>query len=153
MIFCMYAAVICGCYTQKPTQLSSYFEGEPEFLNTEFDGSITMRTYGQGKNNKDAHSQALKNALYMVIFKGVKSNEPSTMLPLVLQANAREDHEEFFNKFFSDGGAYTRFVSLKDMAKRSDVKEYNAIQMKKTLTVTVDKPKLKKYLIKNKIIK
>lgn len=146
-------ATLSGCYTQKPTSVSSYYEAEPEFLNTEYDGAITMRTYGQGKNNRDAHTQALKNALYVVLFKGVKSNEPSTMRPLVPEANARDKHEAFFNKFFSDGGPYTRFVSLKDMARNSDVKEYNAIQMKKTLTVTIDKPKLKKYLIKNKIIK
>ncbi len=149
----MCLVAICSCYAQKKTQISSYYEAEPEFLNTEYDGSITLRTYGQGKNNRDAHTQAFKNAIYVVLFKGVKSNEPSTLRPLVPEANAKDKYEDFFNDFFSDGGAYTRFVSLKDMARKSKVKEYNAIQMKKTLTVTVDKPKLKKYLIKKKIIK
>lgn len=87
-----------------------------ECLNVELDGSITVRVTGAGRNRLDAKEQARKNAVYNVIFKGVKVIGKNSTLsrPLVYEVNAEEKYEAFVNAFFADGGKYLEFTSMED---------------------------------------
>ena len=97
-----------GC-SKKLADTGSYFHSGSEYLNSEGDGSITVRAYGMGKTREDAIEQACKNAVRDVLFKGVQTPENTILSrPLIREINAEEKYQYFFNPFFADGGAYRR---------------------------------------------
>lgn len=124
-------------------------------LNVELDGSITLRVKGSGRNRADAMEQAKKNAVYNVIFKGVKTEDANSVLsrPLVFEVNAAEKHSSFLYRFFADGGDYAKFVSMQDRKIGTNKMALKKAQAEWTTTVRVLRPQLEQYLIDNGIIK
>ena len=49
------------------------YDHEVRCLGRELDGSLTLEAYGKGRNRFDASEQAKKEAVYSVIFKGIKA--------------------------------------------------------------------------------
>lgn len=148
------ALILTSCYATKDHSTDAFYLNKCEFLNTELDGSMTLRAYGQGRNRIDARTQARKNAVYQVIFEGVNvPNNPSLSRPLIYEANAQQRYEEFFNAFFADGGEYTRFVNKKDKKDDTNEKSWGGTQTKISTTVTVERARLKAYLKEQGIIK
>jgi hypothetical protein len=97
----------------KTTSTASFYSYETECLGVEMDGVQTLKTVGKGKLRADAVRQAQKNALRDVIFKGnLKGSGDCAGKPLLLEVNAQEKYESYFNAFFKDGGDYENFVSL-----------------------------------------
>lgn len=123
-------------------------------LNVELDGSITVAVSGEGRNMDDAKAQARKNAVYNVIFKGVKTQDANSVIarPLIFEVNAAEKYASFMNRFFMDGGEYTRFVSMEDRRLGSGKRQKKGKQVSWTITVRVLRPQLEQYLIDNGII-
>ncbi len=126
-----------------------------ECLNVELDGSITVRVTGYGRNRLDAKEQARKNAVYNVIFKGVKvAGKNSTLSrPLIYEVNAEEKYETFVNAFFADGGKYLEFTSMDDRRALSNKKEKGGKQVEWSVTLRVLRPQLRQYLTEQNIIK
>lgn len=123
-------------------------------LGVELDGSQTLRVQGYGRNKNDAKEQAMKNAVYAVIFDGIRDGvEGCNMRPLVTEVNARERYEDYFDIFFSDKGAYKEYVSMRDTKKRSADKAKDRIGYSYDLTVRVLRPELKARLKADNIIK
>ena len=93
-----------------------YYTIESECLGSELDGSITLSSWGTGRNRFDAVDQAKKNALREVIFKGIRKGSPEcNQRPLLPEVNAEMKYEDFFNRFFSDRtDDYKKFCSGKD---------------------------------------
>lgn len=111
---------------------------ETECLGVEGDGSQTLRAWGFGKNKKDALEQAKKNAVYDVIFKGIRAGMAGcNTRPLINEVNARERHEDYFDKFFTDGGEYKKFVSDADEKRSSKDKSKSKIGVRYGVTVRV----------------
>ena len=78
-----------GCSPRNIT--SAYNTPEPIYMNDEADGSITVRAFGEGRNLYDAKTQARKNALRAVIFKGISvPGNAYLSRPLVTELNAQE---------------------------------------------------------------
>ncbi len=95
--------------------VSANYNYKTECFGTELDGSQTVKAWGTGRNRFDAVEQAKKNAVNDVIFKGINEGvQACQMRPLIIEVQAREKHEDYFNAFFADGGKYSEFVSLKD---------------------------------------
>lgn len=142
-----------GC-SKKLADTGSYFRSGTEYLNSEGDGSITVRAYGMGKTREDAIEQACKNAVHDVLFKGVLTPENTILSrPLIREINAQEKYQYFFNPFFADGGQYRRFVSLEDRRPKSDGRQANSVQQRYAVTVRVLRAELQQYLIEHHIVK
>lgn len=112
-------AVIVSLYScNHQRRIAGNYTYTTECLGVELDGSQTLKAWGKGRNRTDAIEQAYKNAVRDVIFKGIsKGNSECNMKPIVFEVNAQEKYEDYFNKFFADGGAYKEFVSEKDGSK------------------------------------
>lgn len=139
-----------------PTQkgISGDYHHKTECLGVELDGSQTLKAWGNGKNNSDAEEQAKKNAVRDVIFSGILDGKQGCEVkPLVSEANAREKYEEYFNRFFSDGGRYRRYVSLRDEGKEKRDKKQAHKSITIGMVVRVLRPELKKELIDEGILK
>lgn len=136
---------------EAQTTSSAYYTYEPECLGVELDGSQTLRVWGVGRNKKDAVEQAKKEAVRAVVFKGIHGGlEGCNTKPLLLEVNAEEKYEEYFNIFFMDGGEYSKYVSLKDEKrnglKKDKEKEDSRHFVKYAVTVRVLRSELKKRL-------
>ncbi len=144
-----------GCKT--PTKVSdtyAYTTFETECLGVELDGSQTLRAWGKGKNKSDAIEQAKKNAVRDVIFKGIDAGSGEcNHKPLILEVNAQEKYERYFNNFFRDGGEYLKFVNMKDEKSTSRIKSSDANQENFGVVVRVLRYELRQQLIKDNIIK
>jgi hypothetical protein len=144
-----------GCKT--PTKVSStyaYTTFETECLGVELDGSQTLRAWGKGKNKSDAIEQAKKNAVRDVLFNGINAGSGEcNQKPLILEVNAQEKYERYFNNFFSDGGEYLKFVNMKDEKSTSRIKSADLTQENFGVVVRVLRSELRQQLINDNIIK
>lgn len=122
-------------------------------MGVELDGSQTLRVLGYGRNREDAKEQAMKNAVWAVVFDGIRDgvNECNTR-PLVTEVNAKERYEDYFNLFFSDKGDYRQYVSLKDTKKRSTDRKKDKVGYNYEMTIRVLRAQLKARLKADNVI-
>lgn len=122
-------------------------------LGTELDGSQTLRVTGYGRNRSDAKEQAKKNAVYAVIFNGVRDGVKGCNLrPLVTEVNARERYEDYFNIFFMDNGEYLKYVSLRDTKRMSADRKKDKVGYSYEMTIRVLRAELKARLKADNVI-
>lgn len=122
-------------------------------MGTELDGSQTLRVLGYGRNKSDAKEQAMKNAVYAVVFSGIRDGAQGCNLrPLVTEVNARERYDEYFNIFFSDNGEYKNYVSLRDTKRRSADRSKDKLGYNYEMTVRVLRSELKERLKRDNVI-
>lgn len=122
-------------------------------MGVELDGSQTLRVQGYGRNRSDAKEQAMKNAVWAVIFDGIRDGvEGCNMRPLVTEVNAKERYEDYFNIFFSDNGEYKKYVSLRDTKKRSGGRVKDKLGYSYDLTIRVLRADLKARLKADNLI-
>lgn len=150
-----YGALLLGVVScSSKNKIGSYYTTEPFCLGTELDGSQTLRSWGNGRNITDGVEQAKKNAVYAVVFKGIHSgNGECEKKPLLMEVNAAEKYQYYFNEFFKDGGAYVQYVSSEDTRPGSRQKVRNDMQRKYETTVRVLRAELRERLIRDNILK
>ena len=118
LIVCLLA--ISPIVSTAQTNTAAYYNYEVECLGVELDGSQTLRAWGEGRNKKDAVEQAKKNAVRAVVFKGIQGGlQGCNTKPVLLEVNAEEKYEDYFNVFFMDNGEYLKYVSMKDEKRTS----------------------------------
>ncbi|MBR6508586.1 MAG: hypothetical protein IKT19_03575, partial [Paludibacteraceae bacterium] len=79
-------------------------------------GTALVRIWTYSKSNKVAISQAAKNAVHAIMFKGYPASNDGTRIvgrePLIADPAIEEKKAEYFEDFFKEGGAYQRYVSF-----------------------------------------
>ncbi len=143
---------LCSCATTK--SISGYYDFKTECLGVAYDGSQTLKVWGDGVDEVTAIEQAKKRAVRDVVLYGISSGSAEcNQKPLVLEVNAEERYENYFNAFFSDSGKYNEYVFLYgDNSKSSDaVKSKQGV--KYGVTVKVLRSELKEQLKADGIIK
>lgn len=149
----MVMMALWSCGSSKTSE-ASYYTMETTYIGSEMDGSITLRAWGDGNSKKDAVEQALKQAVYDVIFSNnIKGTTGIDTRPLVLEANAKEKYQNYFNAFFTDGGEYLDYVSQKDEKSNSKQVLENRNAYRYGVTVRVLRSALKAKLQQDGIIK
>lgn len=145
--------VLWSCGSSKTSE-ASYYTMETTCIGSELDGSITLRAWGNGNSKKDAVEQALKQAVYDVIFSGnIKGTTGIDVRPLIVEVNAKEKYQNYFNTFFTDGGEYLNYVSKKDEKSNSKQVLENRNTYRYGVTVRVLRSALKSKLQQDGIIK
>ncbi len=105
--------MVAACNPQR--HIAGNYTFKTSCMGVELDGSQTLKAWGDGRNRTDAVEQAYKNAVRDVIFVGITDGkEDCNTKPIIFEVNAQEKYQDYFNKFFADGGAYKEFVSQKD---------------------------------------
>lgn len=146
---------LAGCKT--PQVIDSTYAGSTfaiECMGTDLDGSQTLRSWGTGKNKAQAMENAKKNAVRAVLFEGINAGTGDcNRKPLIFEVNAEEKYEQYFNRFFADGGAYKAFTSMTDEKRTSRLKSTNSSIESWGIVVRVDRAALRQRLIDDGIIK
>lgn len=157
-LFAITLGIIMANGAEAQTSVSAYSDYEVECLGVELDGSQTMRVWGVGRNKRDAVEQAKKNAVRVVLFKGIRGGMSGcNTRPVIFEVNAEEKYEDYFNVFFKDGGEYSKYVSMKDEKRASLFKkdkdhENSQHFVKCGVTVRVLRSELQKRLIEDNIL-
>lgn len=152
VVFAVAVLSISSCKT--PTVISSEYSTsrfEVTCLGIDPNGAQTLRSWGNGINKGQAIEQAKRNAVEAVMFKGIQSNGDCNKRPLINEVNARERYEEYFNKFFKEGGAYEKYVTL-DEKRTSRIKSSGSSMEAWGVVVTIDRLALKNRLIDDNVI-
>lgn len=145
-------ALLSLAYADAQTQ-TVYARSSIRCMGVELDGSQTLRVQGYGRNRMDAKEQAMKNAVWTVIFDGIRDGaEGCNMRPLVTEVNAKERYEDYFNLFFADNGAYKEYVTLRDTKRRSGGRVKDKVGYAYDLTIRVLRPQLKARLKADNVI-
>lgn len=151
LILTMIAVLSVTC-SEAQTQ-PVYARSSIRCMGVELDGSQTLRVQGYGRNRSDAKEQAKKNAVWAVIFDGIRDGvEGCNMRPLVTEVNAKERYEDYFNLFFADDGEYKKYVSLRDTKKRSGGRSKDKLGYDYDLTIRVLRAELKARLKADNVI-
>lgn len=141
----------CG---SSPKTVGAHYSSETECLGAELDGSQTLRAWGTGRNKTDAVEQARKNAVRDILFEGItKGSGDCNIKPLLMEVNAQEKYEYYFNTFFQDGGDYKEYVSNEDTRSGSSISSSTNTQVKYGVVVRVLRSELKERLIRDQILK
>ena len=136
--------------------ISGNYAKETECLGVEMDGSQTVKSWGFGRGRLDAVEQAKKAAVRDVLFKGIRNGKDEcNQKPVINEVNAQEKYEDYFNKFFADGGAYKNFVSMKDETIKMGAKDRKSATdgTQYGVVVRVLRSELKAQMIKDNILK
>lgn len=146
-------AVLTGCKgKEKVVQTASYFNQTTECLGKQADGTQLLKVWARGTSRADAVREAKKKAIEEVLFRGIAAgNTECSAYPVVDAPNARTVHEAYFNKFFTDGGGFKKYVDEVDKDSRNTFQGSNGTQVW-GIVVQVDRPALKKRMQKDKII-
>ncbi len=138
-----------SCGTVKSTAFMDY---HTQYIGSELDGSITVRSFGKARNALDSYEQAQKQAVYDIVFTEIHKKDGSTIKPLLLEINAKEKYEDYFNAFFKDDGEYKNYCSMKEKRYLSSRWARTNAQSVCETTVCVYRNTLKEKLIKDGII-
>lgn len=122
-----------------------------ECAGTGTDGNYLVKVWSYVKGPKKATTEVVKrNAIHGVIFRGFQGKQGCTsQRPLVKSPAVEEEKADFFERFFADGGAYSKYASLTGTPEVVKIgKEY-----KVGYIVTVSKDMLRKDLEAAGIVK
>lgn len=101
------------CQAQRRRNPAAFYDYEVECMGTGRDGTQLLKVWGYGRRVDQAVDQAKKNAVHAVIFRGITSGKPGCMQrPLATRPGTEQQHREFFEAFFREGGRYLNFVSI-----------------------------------------
>lgn len=153
-LFMLCLSLLTACNSSR---IAGNYNFETECLGVEMDGSQTVKAWGNGRNRFDATEQAKKEAVNDVIFNGIlKGKQDCQVRPLVVEVNAREKYEDYFNVFFADNGRFLDFVSLKDARLGKKIKG-DRFKSRSGITygviLRVQRSELKKLLLNDGILK
>lgn len=138
----------CSKKVHEPTTLA-YADHATECINKDPSGTLTLKVWGQGLDEKSARTNAAKKAVEEVVFTNITGNKFNA-LAILPAPTARAAHREYFNKFFKDNGGYRKFVRSEKPDKKEYV--YGNQQVMVPMIIVVDREKLIDKLKKDKIL-
>lgn len=143
---------LTGCKSNETTT-TAFHSYSTECLGKSMDGSQTLRVWASGRNRADAIEQAKKKAVYDMVFTGIQAGSGDcNSYPIVDEANARKKYEDYFDLFFADGGAYSKYVSI-DNQKKSAMQRFQGDGTQTFgIIVTVNRSALRQRLVSDNII-
>lgn len=119
-------------------------------------GTVLIKVWSYSNKRQASENKAKLNGVKAVLFDGIPEgiqNRVKGRKPLVTPEQ-REKHKDFFEKFLSDGGGYTNYVSLSNdgsIAAQDRLKVGK--QYKTGMVMLIQRERLSKFLESKKIIK
>lgn len=102
-----------GQAKKKADKATEEWRYEIECAGIGTDGTYLIKVWSYSKKGSVAISQAKKNAVHGIIFKGFAGGGRgcNSQKPLASNPNIEMEKKDFFEPFFEDGGKYMKFVS------------------------------------------
>lgn len=136
----------CGKKAQ-PTTIAYRSNHDTELLAKDPTGSVTIRVWGTGLDNKAARENAARKAVEEVTFSSLANNHES-VLPILPAPTTRAKHREYFNKFFKS--KYKKYIKSEKPEKEEYMKGNQQVAV--PMIVVVDREAIIKQLKKDNVI-
>lgn len=107
------ALLLVGC---KSKQIARY-DYESTIVEVGTQGTAVVKAWGEGRTIAAAKVDAKRNAVYSILFKGFPSANginSTDLRPMITNANAEQQHYDYFKKFFEDDGKFLQYVRFAD---------------------------------------
>lgn len=144
--------LLAGCKSKEVTT-AAFHNYTTECIGKSMDGTQTLRVWASGRNKADAIEQAKKKAVYDVVFAGIQAGSGEcNAYPVIDEANARKKYEDYFDLFFADGGAYTKYVSMANQRTSAMQRHYGDGTQTFGIIVTVNRSALRQRFEHDNII-
>lgn len=150
---CTITMISCGTQRIATTQHSSNNDVF-ECIGLTEKGECMVTATGVGANASLISSIVQKNAIYALLFDGIKGNEENRikdLLPMIPDKNSFNIKTEYFTPFFSTNGKYLQFIKPMPGALPKTIRTKSGYMV--TSTYLIDKNALRKELEANGIIK
>jgi len=92
---------IVGCKTTQFTKSVNYLSGDAQ--------TLSLRSSGMGINELSAISNAEKNAVEAILFRGIPNSQQKEPLVSVSEKEAKQIYKKYFDEFFA-GERYKTFI-------------------------------------------
>lgn len=143
MLSALSIAVTLGCSNKTlPTADVNYLSGS--------NGTITVRAIGSGSNQQDAMMDAGKNAVNVLLFRGLPESEQKTAIIGTNETEEIAKHKVYFEEFYNQKRYNTFIMSsvpVSDLIKQSGGQKRQAVDVKVNISA------LKKDLEQNNIVR
>jgi hypothetical protein len=141
-----------GCAEQK--KLNSSYTYKTECLGAEFDGSQTVVAYSDKRNREDAIEEAKKVAIREILFTGLREGKPECdVKPILNEANAYANHEEYFNRFFTSAyKTFALFIEERAGQKAKQQQKLKDVTQSTGYVLKISRPALKQKMISDGIL-
>jgi hypothetical protein len=107
----LFAISYFNSFSQSKNTTGVYYDYKVRCIGKELDGSLTLEAFGKGRNYFDASEQAKKDAVFAVIFLGIRDGNGSCNSdPIVLNSSVQASYEDYF-AIFSETKALTLNLS------------------------------------------
>lgn len=147
------ALMFTACKSYQSVTTTAFHNYTTECMGKAMDGTQTLRVWATGRNRADAIEQAKKKAVYDVTFTGINAGGGEcNAYPVIDEANARKKYEDYFDRFFANGGAYRKYVSIADQKKSAMDKFQGDGNQMFGIIVTVNRSALRQRFINDNII-
>jgi len=154
-LFCLIIGISTTAFPQSKNKkkLAGYTidNYEVECAGVGQEGTKLWKIWGYGKKPDAAILQAKRNAVHAAIFKGVYTGKCPKTEPLITEPGVEEKNQDYFDKFFQNGGKYLDFVALSGDGMEERVKVGK--QYKVAIIVSVMYSRLRKELENAGIVK
>ncbi|MCK9640512.1 MAG: hypothetical protein M0R39_11450 [Prolixibacteraceae bacterium] len=97
---------------ERKAMYDSQYNYELACLGVGNDGTKLLKVWGYGKKVDNAIYDAKRTSVAAVIFRGIPAGNGAAPTPSLLPVDGYEQHMDFFDEFFKDGGMYLSFVNL-----------------------------------------
>ena len=88
-----------------------------------------------------------------MVFTGIQAGSGEcNAYPVVDEPNARKKYEDYFDMFFADGGAYSKYVSITNQKKSAMHRYYGDGIQTFGIIVTVNRSALRQRFVSDNII-
>jgi len=116
------------------------------------DGYVTIKIWNPKKGSSYKFEQSRKDAIYVVLFSGIPSNNGCILQkPLLQKQEEQEKFKKLEKEFFKKNGIWTKFTGTAET--ESALPENLGSKNLKVFQVSVAKDLLRKYLEENNIVK
>ncbi|GHT12877.1 hypothetical protein AGMMS4956_08170 [Bacteroidia bacterium] len=103
----------CGAAQKAADKDTAQWRYEIEPVGVGAQGTYLIKVWSYSKKTVVAMEQAKKNAVHGIIFKGFTGGSGLTsQKPMAPNANVFEEHKDYFESFFANGGKYMQFVNI-----------------------------------------
>lgn len=149
----IFTMLMTACKSHQNATTTAFHNYTTECMGKGMDGTQILRVWATGRNRADAIEQAKKKAVYDVTFTGINAGGGEcNAYPVVDEANARKKYEDYFDRFFADGGAYSKYVSIANQKKSAMDKFQGDGNQMFGIIVTVNRSALRQRFINDNII-
>lgn len=128
-----------ACAITMNAQVRAYKHDAIRCLGVGQDGSQTLCITNYAKKKDEAKEQALKDAVWVVLFEGVKQGSGGcNKRPIISDIRAYENHESYFNVFFTSTEGYVLYakaISKPKLIRKVNGRKRNGCEYETTVRV------------------